>query len=164
MYKVSVNQEPELEIDIKDGQYFIDQRAAQFDVVANRDGTYHALYEGKSYTIKVRESHGDYLGLEINNKIAETRVKNELEDLISKMGMDKLSGALMNELKAPMPGLVLKIMVKEGDEVKKGDSLIVLEAMKMENNIKAMGDGKVGSIQVNAGDKVDKNQLLISFT
>jgi biotin carboxyl carrier protein len=79
------------------------------------------------------------------------------------MGMDKLQGNAMNELKAPMPGMVLKIMVNAGDEVKKGDSLLVLEAMKMENNIKALGDGVVTAIPIKAGDKVEKNQVLIKF-
>jgi biotin carboxyl carrier protein len=62
-----------------------------------------------------------------------------------------------------MPGMVLKILVKEGDTVKKGDGLLVLEAMKMENNIKALGDGVVSKIPIKAGDKVEKNQVMISF-
>ena len=69
----------------------------------------------------------------------------------------------LNEIKAPMPGLVVRITVEEGAEVKKGDSLLVLEAMKMENVIKAPGDAVVGKIKVNAGQAVEKNQLLISF-
>ena len=77
--------------------------------------------------------------------------------------MDKVLGASINELKAPMPGMVLKILVKEGDTVKKGDGLLVLEAMKMENNIKALGDGVVSKIPIKAGDKVEKNQVMISF-
>jgi biotin carboxyl carrier protein len=59
--------------------------------------------------------------------------------------------------------LVVRITVEEGTEVKKGDSLLVLEAMKMENVIKAPGDAVVGKIKVNAGQAVEKNQLLISF-
>ena len=63
----------------------------------------------------------------------------------------------------PMPGMVLNVLVKEGDAVKKGDELLVLEAMKMENNIKAPGDGIVSEISVKSGDKVEKNQILIRF-
>jgi len=163
MYKVTVDEQPELEIQIKDGNYFIENKIADFNIVANSDGTYHALYEGKSYHIKVLKQDPHNLTLQLNNKKRETRIKNELEDLLTQMGMDKLSGNVMNELKAPMPGMVLKVLVKAGDTVKKGDSLIVLEAMKMENNIKALGDAVVSAIQAKAGDKVEKNQVLMSF-
>ena len=129
----------------------------------NSDGSFHVLYNGKSHHILVNESHEDTLKLEINKRKTETRIKNELEDLLTKMGMDKVSGSAMNELKAPMPGMVLKIHIQVGDQVKKGDSLLVLEAMKMENNIKALGDGTVSAIQIQAGDKVEKNQVMIQF-
>ena len=163
MYKVSVNEHPEIEVNLKDKQFFINGEPADFDIVPNSDGSYHALYQGKSYLIKVTENKGDTLNLVINNRKTHTRIKNELEDLLTRMGMDKVSGNAMNELKAPMPGMVLKIMVMEGAEVKKGDSLLVLEAMKMENNIKAIGDGVVSQIPIKAGDKVEKNQVLIKF-
>ena len=164
MYKVSVNQNPEIEINVKNGKYFVNDLPADFDIVTNADGSYHALYEGKSYNIKVRDIKGDILTVDINNKITHTRIKNELEDRLTKMGMDKLSGSAMNELKAPMPGMVLKIIVKEGDQVKKGDSLLVLEAMKMENILKAPGDGVVSAIKVTLRDNVTKGQVLIQFS
>jgi biotin carboxyl carrier protein len=62
-----------------------------------------------------------------------------------------------------MPGLVLKILAEPGQAVNKGDSLIILEAMKMENVIKATGPGTVKAICVNEKDTVDKNQLLIEM-
>jgi biotin carboxyl carrier protein len=63
-----------------------------------------------------------------------------------------------------MPGLVLSVLVKEGDEVKKGDNLFVLEAMKMENIIKSPADVTIKSIKIKASDKVEKNQVLIQFS
>ena len=63
-----------------------------------------------------------------------------------------------------MPGLVLSVLVKEGDEVKKGDNLLVLEAMKMENIIKSPADVTIKSIKIKASDKVEKNQVLIQFS
>ncbi|HNM32873.1 MAG TPA: biotin/lipoyl-binding protein, partial [Chitinophagales bacterium] len=65
--------------------------------------------------------------------------------------------------KAPMPGLVLDILVEAGQAVNKGDNLIILEAMKMENIIKASGSGTVKSIHVQKKDAVEKNQLLIEM-
>jgi biotin carboxyl carrier protein len=68
-----------------------------------------------------------------------------------------------NVVKAPMPGLVLRVQVKVGDAVKKGDALLVLEAMKMENVIKAEGEGIVKAIKVNEKQAVEKNTLLIEM-
>ena len=65
---------------------------------------------------------------------------------------------------SPMPGIVIKVNVKEGDEVKEGDVLCVVEAMKMENNIKAMTSAKVAKVLVNEGDKVDVKNILIELS
>jgi biotin carboxyl carrier protein len=62
-----------------------------------------------------------------------------------------------------MPGMVLSILVKEGDEVKKGDTLLILEAMKMENSLKASADGQVKKVVAVKGTAVEKNQVLIQF-
>ncbi|MNR65826.1 2-oxoglutarate carboxylase large subunit [compost metagenome] len=70
----------------------------------------------------------------------------------------------MKEIKAPMPGLVLNVMVQEGQEVGKGDNLLVLEAMKMENIIKSPDSGIVKKILITKGDKVEKNEVLIQFS
>jgi len=69
----------------------------------------------------------------------------------------------MDNVKAPMPGLVLDILVEPGQSVQKGDNLLILEAMKMENIIKASGSGVVKNIPVHKKDAVEKNQLLIEM-
>ena len=80
------------------------------------------------------------------------------------MGLDNLAVKKVNDVKAPMPGMVLNILVKEGDEVKKGDALIILEAMKMENILKSPSDGHIKKIAINKGVAVEKNQILIQFS
>ena len=91
-----------------------------------------------------------------------TQLQNKLADLLKKMGMDNHKKKL-KDLNAPMPGLVLDIMVKEGQEVTEGQELIVLEAMKMENAIKSPQDGIIDKIQIDKQDKIDKNHTLLSF-
>ena len=86
-----------------------------------------------------------------------------MDVLLEQMGIDMAAANVVNDLKAPMPGLVLEIPVSVGQEIKKGDQLIILEAMKMENVLKAVGDGVVKSIEVGKGDSVEKNQVLIKF-
>jgi biotin carboxyl carrier protein len=99
----------------------------------------------------------------VNGQLITVKTLDRMQILLQSMGLDTTSSRKLNEIKAPMPGLVVRITVEEGTEVKKGDSLLVLEAMKMENVIKAPGDAVVGKIKVNAGQAVEKNQLLISF-
>jgi len=72
---------------------------------------------------------------------------------------DKPQG--LTEIKAPMPGLIINLFVKENQPVKKGDGLVIIEAMKMENEIQASADGTVKKIIVNEGDSVDKGAVLI---
>ncbi len=79
------------------------------------------------------------------------------------MGIDITAGKKVNYIKAPMPGLVLNVAVAEGQAIKKGDPILVLEAMKMENVIKAPADGAIRKISVNKGDKVEKNQVMVSL-
>ena len=79
------------------------------------------------------------------------------------MGLTLAAAQVINDSKAPMPGLILDVQVKEGDEVKEGDYLLVLEAMKMENTLTAPRDGVVKSITVSKGQTVDKNRLLIEM-
>ena len=69
----------------------------------------------------------------------------------------------VSDLKAPMPGLVLEVSVEGGQQVSKGDGLLILEAMKMENVIKSPTDGVIKSISVNKGETVEKNQLILNF-
>ena len=79
------------------------------------------------------------------------------------MGLSLGSSQLQNTVKAPMPGLILDIKYNEGDSVKEGDYVMVLEAMKMENTLVAPKDGVIKSIKAKKGDSVSKNQLLIEF-
>ncbi len=82
---------------------------------------------------------------------------------MDQMGFSSADAGKIKELKAPMPGLVIEIRVKAGDTVKKGDPIIVLEAMKMENVLKATGEGTVKSIEVQKSQSVEKGQVLIIF-
>jgi biotin carboxyl carrier protein len=79
----------------------------------------------------------------------------------------KESGALNNNteftIKAPMPGMIVKVLVSVGAEVKEGDKLVIVEAMKMENVLKSPVTGKVKSISANEGTAVDKNTVLIEL-
>ncbi|WP_081212201.1 acetyl-CoA carboxylase biotin carboxyl carrier protein subunit [Salegentibacter sediminis] len=126
---------------------------------------YHMLSENRSFKGTIAKA--DFLNREyqvkINSNNYQVKISNELDQLIDKMGLSLSSALMVNDIKAPMPGLILDVMVKEGDEVKEGDYLLVLEAMKMENTLSAPRDGVVKAISVEKGQGVDKNQLLIEM-
>jgi biotin carboxyl carrier protein len=69
----------------------------------------------------------------------------------------------VKEVKAPMPGMVLRVEVVPGQEVQEGDPLLVLEAMKMENNLKSPASGTIKSVHVEAGKAVEKGAVLVVF-
>ncbi|MDG2041973.1 MAG: acetyl-CoA carboxylase biotin carboxyl carrier protein subunit [Bacteroidia bacterium] len=142
----------------------IDQVEVVYDLLETGDNNYHLIYNRQSFNIEVlnKNTHSGKLTLKINGRVISTQLQNKLADLLKKMGMDNNKKKL-KDLKAPMPGLVLEIMVKEGEEVTEGQELIVLEAMKMENAIKSPQDGKIKKIAIKNQDKIDKNHTLLSF-
>lgn len=125
----------------------------------------HILQDKKSDLAEILKS--DFLNKKYNIKInANTYVvsiKNDLDLLIKEMGLSLAASQVVNDIKAPMPGLILDINASEGDEVSEGDQLLVLEAMKMENAITAPRNAVIKSISVNKSETVTKNQLLIEM-
>ena len=156
MYKAKVNQS-EFEIVLNgnnEGQF--NGEAFKLDMIEAGTNRFHSIRDNfdeveKTYNIKV------------NGNRYSVALKDKFDLLLQSMGMDALASKKVNDLKAPMPGLVLDIRVKVGDAVKKGEPLIVLEAMKMENILKASADVVIKKIAVEKGNAVEKNQLLLLF-
>lgn len=156
-FKVVVNGEMEF--------FFTKEEIDSLDVKQYSPSSYHVIKDHRSY--KTQLLHPDFLNksytVKINSHSFEVKISNELDLLIEDMGLTLAAAHVVNDIKAPMPGLILDVQVKEGDEVKEGDYLLVLEAMKMENTLTAPRDGIVKSITVQKGETVDKNQLLIEM-
>ena len=143
----------------------VNQTSFSWDVKHQGNGVYHVLYNQKTYTLILEsgEAETGIYKVQLNGKPLEIGTFDRIQLLLKSMGMDTAMGKKINEIKAPMPGLVLRIPINEGDSVSKGEGLLVLEAMKMENSIKAPGDVVVSKIHVKPGQAVEKNQLLVSF-
>ena len=99
----------------------------------------------------------------INGEISTIRLIKQVEKTIEKLGIQKENQKNINVLKAPMPGLILDVVIKESELVKKGDPVIILEAMKMENILSSPVDGIVKEIKVTPQQTVEKNNILIKF-
>jgi len=164
-YKVFYKEDQSHEIELDNQDIIIDGEKTTIDLVKLLDNKFHILQNHKSYNLEV--IHADYklkrFSIKVNNNIYDINLQTELDILLDKMGMSSVSDEKMDNVKAPMPGLVLDILVEAGQTINKGDNLLVLEAMKMENIIKASGTGVVKNIKVNKKDAVEKNQLLIEM-
>ncbi len=168
MLKVKVNNtaEHKIEFDAKDSSKGrINDVDFSLDLIQLKEGSYHLIKDSKSYNIEVIKA--DYkeksFVIMINGTSYKLSAKDKFDLLLKELGFENLSSARINEIKAPMPGLVLDILVKVGDEVKKGDSLMILEAMKMENILKSSTDGIVKKINVEKKQAVEKGQVIINF-
>ena len=127
--------------------------------------TWHILKDNMSYYVQwiERNDEAKTYTLKVNGSLIVLEAKNEFDILLEKMGMANVGSAKVSKLKAPMPGKVLDVLVTVGQEVVKGDGLVILEAMKMENVLKADDVGVVKSVNVSIGEAVEKNNVLIEF-
>lgn len=165
MYKIKVNNKYDFEVDRQAGVLQVNDNVINADIKQLNDLLYHVINENRSYNAEVVSFNLDAKTAEIkvNNTIYTLSAKDQYDVLLDKLGLSSLLAAKVSEIKAPMPGMVLKVLVEEGAEVKKGDNLFVLEAMKMENIIKSPADVIVKTIKIKPGDKVEKGQILIQF-
>lgn len=165
MYKATVNNGNNYQISYAKKEIKVNEALFEWDIRHVSGQHYHIIREGRSYrleVISILQAEKKFI-LKINGQKQEVQLKDRYDLLLEKLGMADLASQKINQVKAPMPGLIFDIKVSEGSEVKKGDPIMVLEAMKMENILKSPGDGVVKTITVKKGDSVEKNQVLIHF-
>ena len=136
-----------------------------WDIVMVKKGQFHIIYNNLSYVADVvsHDQKTKTFEIQINNNVYRVLIKDRFDDLLLGLGISLTAREKENDVKAPMPGRVVEVFVKEGQVVKKGDSLIVLEAMKMENIIKSSRDGVLKNIAVVSGESVEKNTVLLCY-
>ncbi len=164
MLKATVKQSS-FEITPADEGWLVNDNPLNWDFVKISDNYFHIIVKQKGYRVEiVKADHATKSFIfKINGRQYPVSVKDKFELLLEKMGMNVSAGNKVNAIKAPMPGLIINLKVKVGDEVKTGDQLLILEAMKMENILKSPGDGKVKLVKVEKGNSVEKGQVLIEF-
>ena len=156
-YKAKVNNTVEFNVTSDD--------LSKTDVIKTSGFAYHILQNNTSYQAEIVSSNFNKKSYDvyINNTIYNVTISNDLDILLKDMGFSVGSSKHINSVKAPMPGLILDINVKVGQEVKEDDALLILEAMKMENAIAAPKDGHIKTIHVSPSNSVDKGALMIEM-
>jgi len=164
-WKVKINGEKEYNIDAQKDSISIDGESMNLDLLKLKEGKFHILYKDQSYNASLLDLNKEEkkVRIKINNNIYDLEIEDQFDQLLQQLGMDNLASAAISQLKAPMPGLVLNVLVEEGQTVNKDDSLLILEAMKMENVLKSPGEATIKKIEVSEKESVEKNQILIEF-
>lgn len=167
MYKVKVNETYDFAVASDNGYLKLNGENIELDVQTLVSGrSAHVIYNHKSYTVELVEVNDDdnTQRIKVNGNVYTVSMQGEFDLLLKRLGLDTGLSNKIREVKAPMPGLVLKVLIEEGTMVKKGDNLLVLEAMKMENIIKSPTDGQIKKVLVHQGDKTEKNAVLVQFS
>lgn len=155
MYKLNVNEKWSFD--------FENDAAADWDLIEYRKGQFHLIKNGKSTKVELLSVHEKQknITLKVNGNEYTVNIKDKYDLLLQKLGMELPDADQISEIRAPMPGLVTRLIASPGDSIEKGTQVLVLEAMKMENVLKSPGSGVIKSFAVSEGDAVEKNQVMV---
>lgn len=147
---------------IDDRHISLDGRVVEVDFESiDEQPVFSLIVDGKSYESYVY--HGeDALEVMVKGRLYQALVEDERARRLRAASGGGAAQSGPFQLKAPMPGLVVAVPVSEGQEVKEGDVLLILESMKMQNELKSPRDGVIGRVYVAAGDSVDQRQKMLS--
>jgi biotin carboxyl carrier protein len=165
MLQTTVNEQHNFSITQEDGQWLLNDAPANLDTYTASNGILSVLYNGKSYTAIVEKTDkaAKEVTIRVNGQSYKVGIKEPIDQLLASMGLDLKAMQKIEPVKAPMPGMILKVLVTPGQQISKGDGLLVLEAMKMENVLKATGNATVKDIRVQERTAVEKGAILIDL-
>ncbi len=145
--------------------FFSRSELEKLDLVAISPTTFNALKDQKSVNARLLKADllNKTFSIETGGETFEVVIKDALDQQLEQMGFGSSSGKQLKEIKAPMPGLVLEVAVTDGQQVKEGDRILILEAMKMENSILVHADATIKKVAVVAGQAVEKGQVLVEL-
>jgi len=143
----------------------INNKKFSWDVSKIDDKHFSIIKDNRSFQLEILkvDTTSKAFFLKVNGKNIKLKLEDRYDALLHQLGLEDLSSSKISNIRAPMPGLVLKLHKEVGQSVELGEAIIVLEAMKMENVLKSPSKGIIKNIAVKTGDAVEKNQLLIEF-
>jgi biotin carboxyl carrier protein len=163
MKYITVINDKQFEIEIQnDGTLLVNGVPRAVDFFSLDESLYSVITENQSYAVVIEEQQSEYQ-VQMRGHLFTGHVLDERAQLLASRGGGPKADSGEISIKAPMPGLIAAIPVNEGQEVKAGQTVIVLESMKMQNELKAPRDGVVQRISVEAGHSVEQNKLLVTI-
>jgi len=165
MLQITVNQKGDFSVENREDKTYVNGEANYADITEQSNGLISVLHKGKSYTaiLEKLDLTNKEVTVSVDGQQYVCSIKEPIDLLLSNMGLDLKAMQKAEPVKAPMPGLVLKVLVTAGQQVNKGDALMILEAMKMENVLKATATGVVKTIKVAERTAVEKGSILIEM-
>ena len=162
--EVTIGGEPQIvEIDEKTGKARLGDQEFTYEIHSSGPGHYGLRIGDKLYKIANLNTSGRDVEFSMNDAWVAGTVKDEQALLLERLGFKDMSAGSSGQVNAPMPGKVLEVMVSVGDDVSEGQPVVILEAMKMENELKAPVTGKVIKVTADSGQSVEKNEPLIEI-
>lgn len=161
MKYVTIINKKQYEIEIqKDGSVLVNGETRHVDFLALDPSLYSVITDTASLQVVIDEDKGHY-SIMMGGRLYEGQVLDERALLLAqrKGGLGGSSG----DVNSPMPGLIVTVPVEQGQAVKQGQTVIILESMKMQNELKAPVDGVISTIHVSAGQTVDKGAVLVTI-
>ncbi len=160
-----IQKENPFQVVVNDGVYQFnlgksDIEAIDFDIHKSHQ---KILIGNKYYDVEIEEESSKVYKITLDGLTYKVNIVDKYDQLANSLGLKSNVEKKQNNIKSPMPGLVIDVLVKEGDTVQKGEPLIILEAMKMENILKAATEVKIKKVLVEKGKAVEKNTTLIEF-
>lgn len=163
MIKATVNGHAPFEITNPENEVLCNGKKTEWSAEALPSGGYSILMDGKSYVAQVVKTDRDArtITLRLGQDVFEVKLEEPMDRLLAAMGISDVASRKLNDIRAPMPGMVLKVLVVPGQAISKGDPVLILEAMKMENVFKAPSDAVVKEVKVTERKAVEKGEVLI---
>lgn len=165
MLQIAVNDNRSYFVKQEDGTWYINGSPVNCDIQLQPNNLVSILYNNNSYTATIEniDYKAKLLTVRINGIQRTIAISEPMDQLLASMGMDMKALQKAEPVKAPMPGMILKILVEPGQKISKGDGLLILEAMKMENVLKATANATVKSINIAERTAVEKGTVLIEM-
>lgn len=164
-WKVHIDDQYTFDVEKAEGEWQLEGAPVDLDLFALSAERISLIQDHKSLEAELvhLDRSTKEMQIRLDGQLYQVRIQDAMDLLLTSMGMDLDALAPTEPLRAPMPGKLLKIMVSPGQQIEKGDGLVVLEAMKMENVLKATGPGQVKAIPVVENAAVEKGAILVEF-
>ena len=154
-----------MDIEFRPEGILLDGVQAEYNIHTLPGRRFHILYKGRSYTAELTSGGGiqNRMTIRLRGREYTVTLKDQSQILMESLGFRSHSRATTQSITAPMPGLIVEVLVGKGQEIREGDPVVLLQAMKMENLIRSPADGTVRALAVKKGQNVEKGDCLLQF-